>query len=125
MCFKIAQAVGLAFIVMFVLSGQGWTAATSRAGVHAAQTEVNIGDRSPFEAPSNWGTNRSEHFTFRYPSEYTADLDFDTREIVVTVRDGGEVVMRVQYFNSEDPVFVQVATDDPFFDQMIGSAEKK
>ena len=122
---KIAQTVGLTLIVVFALSGQRWTAAASRAGVHAAQTEVHIGDRSPFEAPSNWGTNRSEHFTYRYPPEYTADLDFDTREIVVTVRDGGEAVMRVQYFNSEDPVFVQVAKDDPIFDQMVGSAEKK
>ena len=78
-----------------------------------------------FEAPSNWGTNTGEHFTFRYPSEYTADLDFATREIVVTVRESGDEVMRVQYFDSEDPVFIRVGEDDRFFEQMVGSAKQK
>ena len=84
-----------------------------------------LGDVAAFEAPSNWGTNTSVHFTFRYPPEYTTDLDFATREIVVTVRESGDEVMRVQYFDSEDPLFIQLTEEDPFFLQMAGSAARK
>lgn len=120
----IIQNSALTLIAVFALSVPSGTTAVAFGSLeYAAQTDVHIGDRPAFDAPSNWGTNRSEHFTFRYPPEYTADLDFETREIVVTVRDGGEAVMRVQFFNSEDPVFVNVATDDLVFDQMVGSAE--
>lgn len=113
-------------ITAFVLMGQGCAAPSTTEDTSSMEADGNIqiGDLGTFEAPSDWGTNRSEAFTFRYPPEFTSDLDFETREIVVTDRESGEVIMKVQYFDSEDPVFVDVAGSETFA-QMVGSAEKK
>lgn len=84
-----------------------------------------IGSVPAFTAPSGWGTNRSEQFTFRYPPEYTSDLDFTTREIVVSRRSDKAELIRVSFFNSTDPVFRKVADDVAYYREILGSAVKK
>lgn len=91
----------------------------------AAPAADRIGGVPAYAAPEDWGTNHNEKFTFRYPPTYTADLDFATREIVVTrVADKVELI-RVAFFDSDDPVFRKVAEDVPLYNEILGSAVKK
>jgi hypothetical protein len=91
----------------------------------ASPAADRIGGVPAYTAPEEWGTNHNEKFSFRYPPEYTADLDFATREIVVTrVSDKVELI-RVASFDSDDPVFRKVADEVPFYNEILGSAVKK
>lgn len=91
----------------------------------AAPAADRIGGVPAYTAPEDWGTNHNEKFSFRYPPAYTADLDFATREIVITrVSDSVELI-RVASFDSDDPVFRKVADDVPFYNEILGSAVKK
>lgn len=105
-------------------SAQSTTAAARNTGVKEATEGDRIGSLPAYDAPVNWGTKRSPNFTFRYPPEYTADLDFPTREIVVTRREGAVELIRVAFFDSEDPVFRKVADDVAFYKEIVGSAKK-
>lgn len=110
-----------------VVAACGGDAPAEESAPQAATTPAGdrIGGVPAYAAPDDWGTNHNEKFTFRYPPAYTADLDFGTREIVVKrVADGVELI-RVAYFDSDDPVFRKVAEDVPFFNEILGSAARK
>jgi len=91
----------------------------------AAPATDRIGGVPAYTAPEEWGTNHNDKFTFRYPPTYTADLDFATREIVVSRVEDKVELIRVAFFDSDDPVFRKVADDVPYYNEILGSAVKK
>lgn len=119
-------------LAALVLMGQGCPGAAP-SGDDAMQGSadvdraagVMIGDLPSYEAPSDWGTGNNPNFTYRFPPEYTSDLDFETRETVVVHEETDEELLRIQYFDSEEPLFMMTGGDQALFDQIVGSAKKK
>lgn len=128
---SVAGLIGLGVAALVVAGSTGPrlsaepVAVAVQAGQDGAAKPDKIGSAPAYKAPDNWGTNRSPHFTFRFPPEYTTDLDFKTREIVVTRRSDKVKLIRVSFFDSEDPTFRKVADDVPFYKEILGSAVKR
>lgn len=111
------------FFAVFLLIGQGCVAGTDTGsnGSDGAMME----DVPAFEAPSDWGTLRTETFNVNYPPEYTSDLDFETLENVISVRETGEELIRISVNDDGEPEFRQIADEVEYFDEIVGSTELK
>lgn len=96
------------------------------AGAGGSSTgDVTVEDVPSFDAPSDWGTLRTDTYNLRYPPEYTSDLDFDTLENVISVRETGEELIRISVNKDGEPEFTQVADEVEYFNEIIGSTEIK
>lgn len=113
------------FFAVFLLIGQGCVGGTSTGTGSSGSGGVMVEDVATFEAPSNWGTLRTDNFNLRYPPEYTSDLDFETLENVISVRETGEELIRISVNDNGEPEFQKIADEVEFFDEIVGSTELK
>lgn len=112
------------FALLLLLTGAGCGDSTQT--VNDSLSGNKIGTTAIYEAPSDWGTWLDvEHgFTFHYPPEYTADLDFETMEIIVSNTADGTKLISVS--NSyTNPTFTKLSADVRFFDEIVDSATFK
>lgn len=85
---------------------------------------LTIDDVGVYEAPDNWGRhwNIDQGWSFRYPGEYTADLDFATGIVKVTDRETGAELIHVTY-NGEEVFFEEVGENVVWLYEIIGSTK--
>lgn len=110
----------LLFLLMLVtLVGAGCTPSTT-----IDTTGLTLNDVSVYEAPSNWARywNIDEGWSFRYPGEYTADLDFETRIVKITDRETNEELIHVRY-DGEELYFEEVGENVVWLYEIVGTTQ--
>ncbi|PIQ67391.1 hypothetical protein COY25_00860 [Candidatus Uhrbacteria bacterium CG_4_10_14_0_2_um_filter_41_7] len=114
----------LTLVLLLLFTGVGCSNATNAINVSSNTNKISA--TATYEAPTDWGTwlDTQHGFTFHYPPEYTADLDFETMNIIVSRNDDGTKLISVSNSYTK-PTFTKLTDNVPFFNEIVDSATFK